>query len=404
MDFVLFTDRLVELALGLNSKDELQSVEKEDGLQLLPKSIFGYINTLLSYNLKSQADLKNCSPSRNERFNRIDTNNRYTWLEEEIDQFVNAISNSCIRNWAEYICDIKSADSHSLKLSLSPKKHIWFDTVPDDEDFARDIEEELRYLLSSLLFKMRSIDKMTLMNDILSITRCHLKRVKNTINYRVRSNICDQGAVNGEKDDACFRFRHHIRTRKLAKNKEWFKRGKRNELSSNVEMTNYLEKAAMKLITCHGRKENDRSLKTCFIQRLLNQLVAQKVFLKVIDVISDPKYMKEFLLKHLFQEDISKNSNCKHVYSMDNPESTKASTKNFNDSLIIKPTFYGSQLSQNSDEPMVQNSDIMYAESINLTGYVLENEGIEESGTNSNIDKQNNRQGTGKISQALGKL
>ena len=404
MDFVFFTDRLVELALGLDSKDELQSVENEDGLRLLTRNIFGYINTFLTYNTKSQTDLKKCSPFRNRRLNRIDTNNSYTWLEEEIDQFVNAISSSCIRNWSEYICDIKSADSYSQKVSLSPKKYIWFDKVPDDEDFARDIEEELRYLLSSLLFKMRSMDKMTLMNDILSITRCHLKRVNKIINYRGRSNICDQGAVNGEKDDACFRFRHHIRTRKLAKNKERLKRGKRNELSSNVEMNNYLEKAAMNLITCHGRKENDRSLKTCFIQRLLNQLIGHQVFLNVIDVISDPNYMKEFLLKHLFQESIPKNSNSEHVYSMDNPESTKASTKNFNDSLISKPTFYGSQMSQNSDESMVQNSDIRYAESINLTGYVIENESMEESGTHSDIDKQNNHRGTGKISQALGKL
>ena len=404
MDFVLFTDRLVELALALNTKDELQSVENEDGLRLLARNIFGCINKFLRYNTKSQTDLKNSSPIRNKYLNRIDTNNRFTWLEEEIDQFVNMISSSCIRNWAEYICDMKSADSYSQKASFSPKTYIWFEKVPDDEDFARDIEEELRYLLSSLLFKMRSIDKMTLMNDILSITRCHLKRVNNIINYRVRSNICDQGAVNEEKDDASFRFRHHIRTRKLAKNKEWLKMGKRNELSCNVEMTNYLEKAAMKLITCHGRKENDRSLKTCFIQSLLNQLIAHQVFLKVIDVISDPNYMKEFLFKHLFQEGMSRNSNSKHEYSMNNSESTKASTKNFNNSLIIKPTFYGSQLSQNSDEPMVQNGDIKYAESINLTGYVFENDGIEESGTNSNVDKQNNHRGTGKISQALGRL
>ena len=61
-------------------------------------------------------------------------------------------------------------------------------------------------------------------------------------------------------------------------------------------------------------------------------------------------------------------------------------------------------MSQNSDESMVQNSDIRYAESINLTGYVIENESIEESGTHSDIDKQNNHRGTGKISQALGKL
>ena len=163
-------------------------------------------------------------------------------------------------------------------------------------------------------------------------------------------------------------------------------------------MTNYLETAAMKLIMCHGRKENTKSLKTCFIQRLLNQLIAHQVFLKVIDVISDPNYMKEFLLTHLFEEGISKNSNCKHKYSMDNHESTKDSTKNF------KPNFYGSQLSQNSEVPMVQNTDIQYAESINLTGYVIENRSIEDSGTNSNIDKQNNHRGTGKISQALGKL
>ena len=395
---------MVELALGLNFKDELQSFENEDGLRLLARNIFGYINTFLSYNTKSQPDLKNYSPSRNKRLNRIDTNNRYTWLEEEIDQFVNAISSSCIRNWAEYICDIKSADSYSPKVSVSPKKYIWPDKVPDDEDFARDIEEELRYFLSSLLFKMRSIDKVALMNDILSLTRCHLKRVNNIINYRVRSNICDQGAVSEEKDDACFRFRHHIRMRKFAKNKEWLKRGKRNEVASNVEMTNYLEEAAMKLLTFHGRKENTKSLKTCFIQRLLNQLIAHQVFLKVIDVISDPNYMKEFLLTHLFQEGISKNSNCKHEYSMDNHESTKDSIKNFNDNLISKPTFYGSQMSQNSDESMVQNSDIRYAESINLTGYVIENESIEELGTHSNIDKQNNHRGTGKVSQALGKL
>ena len=59
---------------------------------------------------------------------------------------------------------------------------------------------------------------------------------------------------------------------------------------------------------------------------------------------------------------------------------------------------------ENGDESMVQNSDIRYAESINLTGYVIENESIEDSGTNSDIDKQNNHRGTGKISQALGKL
>ena len=88
---------------------------------------------------------------------------------------------------------------------------------------------------------------------------------------------------------------------------------------------------------------------------------------------------------------------------MDNPESTKASIKNFKYSLISKPTFYGSQMSQNSDESMVQNSGIRYAESINLTGYVIENESIEDTGTNSDIDKQNNHRGTGKISQALGK-
>ena len=395
---------MVELALGLNFKDELQSFENEDGLRLLARNIFGYINTFLSYNTKSQPDLKNDSPSRNKRLNRIDTNNRYTWLEEEIDQFVNAISNSCIRNWAEYICDIKSADSYSQKVSLSPKKYIWPDKVPDDEDFARDIEDELRYFLSSLLFKMRSIDKVALMNDILSLTRCHLKRVNNIINYRVRSNICDQEAVSEEKDDACFRFRHHIRMRQFAKNKEWLKKGKKNEVAYNVEMTNYLEEAAMKILTFHGRKEQTKSLKTCLIQRLLNQLIAHQVFLKVIDVISDPNYMKEFLLTHLFQEGISKNSNCMHEYSMDNHESTKDSIKNFNDSLISKPTFYGSQMSQNSDESMVQNSDIRYAESINLTGYVIENEKIEELGTHSNIDKQNNHRGTGKVSQALGKL
>ena len=60
-------------------------------------------------------------------------------------------------------------------------------------------------------------------------------------------------------------------------------------------------------------------------------------------------------------------------------------------------------MSQGSDESMVQNCDFKYAESINLTGYVIENESIEESGTNSDIDKQNNHRGTGKISQALGK-
>ena len=404
MDFVSFTDLLVELALGLDSMDELQSVENEDGLRLLARNIFGYINTFLSYNTKSQSDLKNCSPSRNKHLNRIDTNNRNTWLEEEIDQFVNAISSSCIRNWAEYICEIKGVDSYSRKVSLSHKKYAWPDKVPDDEDFARDIEEELRYFLSSLLFKMRSIDKVALMNDILSLTRCHLKRVNNIINYRVRSNICDQETASEEKDGACFRFRHHIRMRKFAKNKEWLKKGKRNEVASNVEMTNYLEEAAMKLLTFHGRTENTKSLKTCFIQRLLNQLIAHQVFLKVIDVISDPNYMKEFLLTHLFQEGISKNSNGKHEYSMDNPQSTKDSTKNFNDSLIIKPNFYGSQLSQNSDVPMVQNTDIQYTESINLTGYVIENGIIEDSGTNSTMDKQNNHRGTGKVSQALGKL
>ena len=61
-------------------------------------------------------------------------------------------------------------------------------------------------------------------------------------------------------------------------------------------------------------------------------------------------------------------------------------------------------MSQNSDESMVQNCDDRYAESINLTGYVIENESIEELGTHSNIDKQNNHRGTGKVSQALGKL
>ena len=91
-------------------------------------------------------------------------------MADEIEEFVFAISNCWIRSWTENIYSIQRTESYPRDDTYSPTQDKIHAHLQHD-DLAGDIEEELRCLLSSILSKIRSLDKTTLTNDILSISR-----------------------------------------------------------------------------------------------------------------------------------------------------------------------------------------------------------------------------------------
>ena len=353
-----------------------------DIISLLFANIFAYIKSCISSSkilraicegyssLQIHAQKNKCEKSPVNKSNSF-------WSQDVIEEFVLAISNNWIRSWSEYICNIDRLEYYSRDAKSIPKQN----GMPGNvycHDLARDIEEELRGLLSFILSKIRSTNKMRLINDVLSLLRCHLKGLSGVVNNHTST-------TKTEVNEA-FPFQHYV---------------KRNEFDKKKH---YFEVSVQRLLSSYSFRKNTTTMKTALINKLLNQLIAHQIFMKLADEISEPKYIHSYLVTIFSEkpERIEEKSNVAVVTNKDVHDRNGCPLQliSSEDEIFSKTEcntiglFKMEEKSNLGSEPC--------PEYIDLTGYKIRSEHDEESVRNSNVEKINVNRGSGKVSEALG--
>ena len=325
--------------------------------------------------------------------------------EDEVDEFVSAISNGYVRTWTETICNTSQAERHSRETKPNPTQYETSNDIFHCDDLAGDIENELRFFLSSILSKIRSVDKMTLTNDILGVTRCHLKRLCHAF---VRSNKTSNFVVNAEELIASFQFRHHVQTNKQTK---------KNNISSCQEIMNetlsridYFENSARRLLSIFGLRKNYASLNSVVIQKFLIQIIAHQLILKMVDSMTDPGFIQYYIGKMYSALSLPIDTKYVSIHKHTSP----------NQPGINKSTFKGTekqtQACEASDVDDINISsgghekldNVECPDVIDLTGYKvggsLQRNDIDDDAAKARYPERSNlSRGSGKITQALGK-
>ena len=333
----------------------------------------------------------------------LENRGKTNWSKAEIEEYVTAISNSWIRSWTGYICNINRVDYYSkdLKSIVSPTSHhsnIFHD------DLADDIEEELRSLLSSILLKIRSIDKTTLSNDVLRVARCHLKRLGNVINYPHDSDDDDSLHEIDAPLNRNFQFQHYVHTSKYNKTDK-YSNGSKHEGPSDVSGTTYLEMLARKLLSSFNSRKGSTTLRTVLINKILTHLIAHQIFCQLIDVISDPKNIQSYIYNIFPYEQMCQDEEKQDLIGYDEHE--KSNDPTFGELTQKLPFESDCDTNKSSSGPVdvpSSENNIPYPETIDLTGYKVGNEYQAEPAPTVNTEKHITIRGSGKISQALGEL
>ena len=342
------------------------------------------------------------------------TNSRYIenktsniWCQDEVDEFVSAISSSYVRNWTETVCSTSQAELHSRDTKRDPTRYETSNDILHCDDLAGDIENELRSFLSSILSKIRSVDKMTLTNDILGVTRCHLNRLCHAfVRHRLKetSNII----VNEEELIASFQFRHHVQTNKHTK---------KNNLSSCQSIMNetlsridYFENSARKLLTIFGLRKNYTSLNTVIIKKFLTQIIGHQLILKFVDAMSDPEFIHYNILKMFSGLSLPTDTEYLSIHKNNSQYQPRCNKLTLRETeKQIKPCEVS-----DVDDTKISNcgheklNNIECPEVIDLTGHNAMNSQRgnkidSEIAKTNNPERSNLSRGSGKISQALGK-
>ena len=367
-------------------------------------------NTTLKYIYESYSFLKTQAHKR-KYTHSIEIETSPIWCQNEIEEFVLAISNCWIRSWTEQIYSIHRTESYPRNTTYSPTQDKIHGQLQQD-DLAGDIEEELRCLLSSILSKIRSLDKTTLTNDILSIVRCHLKRVHKVIVYQIGVS----GAVINEKEMRnSFQFRHHIKTNKYGVGEKCSQphHSCRTSMHSDISRTKHFENSAKKLLYFFASTKSTATLKNVLINRLLIQLIAHQIFLNLGDVISNPNNIRNYICNLFSRENIRHDSETKEVHGHETGSQTQTDRISQPTDLDKDTAFREHSKNLTSEEEKngeigksISNGDtnIQCPETIDLTGYKFENDSQAQSATSSSIEKTNVNRGSGRVSQALGEL
>ena len=406
----LIPDYVLHHSNSYKEGHEHSSEVKLNTLRLVLRNIIEYVrsrNTTLKSIYESYSFLKTQALKRNyTKSFEIETNP--VWCQDEIEEFVFAISNCWIRSWTETIYNIHRTESCPRDATYSPIQSKNQENLQQD-DLAGDIEEELRCLLSSILSKIRSLDKTTLTNDVLSIARCHLKRLRTVIVYQTG------GATNENEMKNSFQFRHHIMTNKYGVNEKCSQKHHacKTEMLSNISKTKHFENSAKKLLAFFGSTKSTATLKNVLINKLLIKLIAHQIFLNLVDVISDPNNIRNYFCNLFSREKICQDKETKEVFGHETHSQTQTD-RNSQPTDLDKGTeikvdcnnITSSKENNGETGKSISNGDtnVPCPETIDLTGYKFENDYQAQSVTSSCIEKTNVNRGSGRVSQALGEL
>ena len=325
--------------------------------------------------------------------------------EDEVDEFVSAISNGYVRTWTETICNTSQAERHSRETKPNPTQYETSNDIFHCDDLAGDIENELRFFLSSILSKIRSVDKMTLTNDILGVTRCHLKRLCHAF---IRSNKTSNFVVNEEELIASFQFQHHVQTNKQTK---------KNNVSSCQEIMNetlsridYFENSARRLLSIFGLRKNYTSLNSVIIQKFLIQIIAHQLILKTVDAMSDPGFIQDYTMKMYSGLALPIDAKYFSIHKHTSPNQPRSSNSTFKETEKQIKTCEASDVDdiKISSDVHEKLNNVECPEVIDLTGHKLGNglrgNDIDDEASKAHYPERSNlSRGSGKITQALGK-
>lgn len=325
--------------------------------------------------------------------------------EDEVDEFVSAISNGYVRTWTETICNTSQAERHSRETKPNPTQYETSNDIFHCDDLAGDIENELRFFLSSILSKIRSVDKMTLTNDILGVTRCHLKRLCHAF---VRSNKTSKFVVNEEGLIASFQFRHHVQTNKQTK---------KNNISSCQDIMNetlsridYFENSARRLLSIFGLRKNYASLNSVIIQKFLIQIIAHQLILKMVDAMSDPGFIQYYIVKIYYVLSLPIDTKYIAIHKHTSPNQPRSNNSTFKETEKQIKACEASDVDdiKISTDGYEKLNNVECPEVIGLTGYKIgaslrRNEMDDETAKAHYPERSSLSRGSGKITQALGK-
>ena len=246
---------------------------------------------------------------------------------------------------------------------------------------------------------------MTLTNDILGVTRCHLKRLCHAF---VRSNKTSNFVVNAEELIASFQFRHHVQTNKQTK---------KNNVSSCQEIMNetlsridYFENSARRLLSIFGLRKNYASLNSVIIQKFLIQIIAHQLILKMVDAMSDPGFIQHYILK--MYSSLSLPIDTKYIsrHKDTSPNQPKSINSNFKETEKQIKACEASDVDdiKVSSGGHEKQNNVECPEVIDLTGYKvggsLQRKEMDDETAKAHYPERNNLgRGSGKITQALGK-
>ena len=336
----------------------------------------------------------------------LETKTNSIWSQNEIDEFVSAISNSYVRCWTENISSTIQTEPYSRDKKLMLSEYEASKATMHCDDLAGDIESELQTVLSSIFSKIRSVDKMTLTNDILGVTRCHLKRLCHAF-FPHRSETSNL-IVNEEELITSFQFRHHVQTNKHTKKIDrspW--QESMNEILTKID---YFENSARKLLTIYGSRKNCSALSTVIIKKFLTEIIAHQLILKLVDTMSDPKFIHSYIIK--FFSGLSLPLDSKYLSMQESPFQSQMkngkSAYPSKEKLVLPCETHDLDKTQLSNDNNEEVCNLECPDIIDLTGYKVVNDSqknnmASEIVKNQTLERSNVSRGSGKISQALGK-